>query len=171
MQRADLTPAEEAYALADLIGKGQADVRELMRRTGKSRGWVESRLALLSWPEDVQGALQAGVISLSVAKHFAAITNEQVRAQYLEAAVNNGCSEAVAVMWAQQASFAETGLIAAPANEEDAARLAGEPQAVVQKYTCFACGQIHTWRQVNFMAVCGSCQDAIAAARSQVATE
>lgn len=52
-QRADLNPREEALAVRELRASGRALV-ECARLLRRSVSWIESRLALLDWPADIQ---------------------------------------------------------------------------------------------------------------------
>ena len=54
IQREDLNPIEEAQTLRHLIEQRGYSVRRLAERLGKSKGYVDNRLALLRAPEDVQ---------------------------------------------------------------------------------------------------------------------
>lgn len=166
VQRLDMTPIEEAYGLLDLIGDGAADVRELQRQTGKSRAWIQSRLALANLPDDLQGAVQAGVLGIQVAQIFGTIENTDVRDQYVRAAIENGCTVEIAKIWAGQAHAAESGIMAMDQLKSLTDDQIKHPQVVDQQYHCFLCAGLFSWRRVNTLVVCGSCQDIVAANRS-----
>jgi len=165
VQRLDMTPIEEAYGLADLIGDGQADIRQLQRQTGKGREWIRTRLELIDLPEDLQGAIQAGMIGIGVARAFGKIQNAEVREMYVKSAIENGCTAEQAVVWAGNAQFAESGIITMDQIERQQSLDTPPPQVVDQQYHCFICAHLQSWRNVNTLVVCGSCQDSIAAAR------
>ena len=169
VQRLDMTPIEEAYGLADLIGDGVADVRELQRQTGKSRSWVVSRLELLDMPEDLQGAVQAGVIGIGVARAFSTIKNQDVLTQYIKAAAENGCTTEAAYSWAAQAEFAASGIMTMDKIREAGDEAQQNRPVVDQQYSCFICSETQSWRRVNTLVVCGPCQDAIVTTRQQAA--
>lgn len=171
VQRLDMTPIEEAYGLLDLIGDGLVDLRELQRQTGKSRAWLQTRLDLAALPEDLQGAVQAGVIGIGVAKAFGTIKNDDVRDQYLRAAIENGCTADQAHVWASQAQFAESGIMAMDKYASADSLTLQAPQVVDQQYSCFICADLQSWRRVNTLVVCGGCQDAIASGRTDAASE
>lgn len=171
VQRLDMTPIEEAYGLLDLIGDGEINVRRLQQQTGKSREWVRTRLELAEMPEDLQGAVQAGVIGVGVARAFSKIQNETVREQYIKAAVENGCTADQAIVWASQASFAESGIMTMDQIQDHGDNAAPPPQVVDQQYHCFICGQMHSWRRVNTLVICGGCQDVIGTARTSAITD
>src|SRR5919204_7002509 len=58
LQREDLSPLEEAEALADLIARHGYSHREVADLLGKSRPYVSNTLALTRLPEAVQAELQ-----------------------------------------------------------------------------------------------------------------
>jgi|GEM_PF-6481965 len=166
VQRENLTPIEEAYGLLELIGDGEADVRALQRQTGKSREWIKSRLALIDLPEDIQGAVQAGVIGIGVARQLGTIENPDIRQQYTTHAAEYGCTEDQARVWAGQAQFAETGMLSAQQTAELQQAITNEPQIVDQKFHCFICSNLHSWREVNTLVICGPCQSQVTRTRT-----
>jgi len=165
VQRLDMTPIEEGYGLLNLIGDGQADIRELQRQTGKSREWIRTRLDLVNLPDDLQGAVQAGMIGIGVARAFGEIENTDVRQQYLRAAVENGCTADMAKVWTQQAKFAEGGIAIADQFNLDMLNDPKMAAPVDQHYPCFICVVSTNWRRVNVLPICSSCQDAVTSTR------
>lgn len=165
VQRLDMTPIEEANGLAALIGDDIINVRALQRQTGKSRDWITSRLALLDMPDDLQGAVQAGLLGIGAARALATIDNDEVREQYTLIAVQDGCTTDQATAWAAQAKWAASGIIAMDELEARNIDPTSEPQAIDQQYHCFICTTMHSWRRVNALMVCGTCQEAIATSR------
>jgi ParB/RepB/Spo0J family partition protein len=166
VQRLEMTPMEEAYGIASLIGEGEADIRFLQRQTGKSRSWLLTRIALIDLPEDLQGALQAGVISMGVAREFGSIKNSDVRELYIKAAAENGCTAYQARIWANQAQFAESGIMTMEQIQKNGIDLKSEPVAQDQHYHCFICATLTNWRRINALMICGTCQDTIGEART-----
>lgn len=69
--RADLTPLEEALALAQLQQETGDGVRELARRIGKGKDWVSDRLRLAKLPDPVQERVAAGDIGLHAVPQIA----------------------------------------------------------------------------------------------------
>lgn len=162
VQREPLTPIEEAYGLLDLIGDGAADVRELQRQTGKSREWIKTRLELAELPEDLQGAVQAGVIGIGVARAFGRIANDDVREQYIRAAAENGCTTDQAAIWANQAEFAATGIMTMQEIQRTGEASIDVSQTEERHYNCFICKGVHSWRRISTVVICGTCIDAVA---------
>ena len=166
VQRLDMTPMEEAYGLADLIGDGEINVRALQAQTGKSRDWIRTRLALINMPDDLQGAVQAGVLNIGVAQQFATIESPIVREMYINAAVENGCSNDQAKAWAAQAQYAEQGVKTMDEINREALENHNLRPPADLHYHCFICSVLYNWRRTNPLIVCTDCQDKIGAART-----
>lgn len=160
-QREELTPLEEAYALEQLIRESQIDIAEAAKLTGKNPRWIRARLQLLELSEPLQAALQDGLISQGIALQLHRLPPGEDQNHYLDAAMRSGCTESLADIWISAALLAVEGVQRARASEAESDALFAEPQRADQKYTCFVCAESTTWRRVNFLTCCGSCQDTI----------
>lgn len=167
VQREALTPVEEAYGLVELIGDKVADVYSLQRQTGKSREWIRTRLEILDFPDEVQGAIQAGRLSIAAARHLSRIQNPILLEQYLGYAVENGMSGPEAEAYANNAQYAEAGILPPPAAGENGEAYTPPPAIVEHKYHCFMCRDVKSWREINTLIICGTCQDIVAASAEQ----
>lgn len=159
VQRLDMTPIEEAYGLLDLIGEGEANIRKLQMQTGKSRDWVRNRLDLIDLPDDLQGAIQAGVIGVGVAKAFGQISSPQVREHYVKMAIENGCTTDQAIVWAGQAKYAETGIMTMDEIQRTGSRILDEEPPAQMHYSCFICQDLSNWRRTTSVIICANCQN------------
>ena len=74
VQRADLTPIEEAQAYHELIEEFGLTQAEIAQRVGKSRAAVANTLRLLQAPAPVQEALSAGQITEGHARALLGLT-------------------------------------------------------------------------------------------------
>jgi ParB family chromosome partitioning protein len=68
IQRADLSPIEEAHAYAKLMEEFNLTQEQAAQRVGKSRSVVANTLRLLNLPSEMQLALSDGRISMSMAR-------------------------------------------------------------------------------------------------------
>jgi len=75
----ELTPLEEARALARLRDEHKLDLAEIAARTGRGVRLVRQRLALLGLVDEVQAALAGGRITLGVALDLATLAPEAQR--------------------------------------------------------------------------------------------
>lgn len=165
VQRQDLTPIEEAFGLMELIGEGIRDVSQLRRQTGKSREWIKTRLALIDMPEDLQGALQAGVINIGVALALATIEDNDIRSQYTQYAVDNGATTDQVKAWAGTAQYAATGLSTMDEVINAVAEQRQTSGPVELMYQCFNCGDHGNSRSVMSVIICTGCHEHIATRR------
>lgn len=75
IQRADLSPIEEASAFRQLIEKFGHSQERLAESLGKSRSYIANALRLLTLPTDVIGMVQTGALSAGHAR--ALVTSEK----------------------------------------------------------------------------------------------
>jgi ParB family chromosome partitioning protein len=76
IERADMTPVEEAEAAARVLGNCQGNRDEAAKRLGWSRGTLDKRLSLMYATEKVREALQNGKIMLGHAELLAVCRKE-----------------------------------------------------------------------------------------------
>lgn len=161
-QREPMTPIEEAYAVAAMMLEPGANVSIVARLLGKPPQWCRQRMRLIELPEEIQEAIHDRKLTLAVATHLGAIQDPDTRAFYVANAIQNGCTETVAAIWASQAIAAANGTVPAPRTQAELDELESEPAHVDQIYTCFVCRAPFSWRRINLHVLCGGCQDAIA---------
>lgn len=77
IQRADMSPTEEAEAAAKILGRCQGDRDEAARRLGWSRSTLDKRLALMNCSEKVRKALSERRIQLGHAELLAVVTRDR----------------------------------------------------------------------------------------------
>lgn len=77
VQRANMSPSEEAQAAAKVLGNCSGDRDEAAKRLGWTRSTFDKRLALMNCSEDVRRALTERKISLGIAELFATATKEK----------------------------------------------------------------------------------------------
>ncbi|HZR84818.1 MAG TPA: ParB/RepB/Spo0J family partition protein [Candidatus Binatia bacterium] len=79
IQRADLSPLEEARAYRGLIDDFALTQDEVANRVGKSRPAIANALRLLSLPEDIQSEITAGRITAGHARALLALESDRAR--------------------------------------------------------------------------------------------
>lgn len=85
--RKGMTLTEEVEAVATLHDNDNKSPSQICQLIGKSRAWVDRRLALPNLDEEVAGACFAGLISLGMAETLSTIEDQGVRRQILNEAV------------------------------------------------------------------------------------
>lgn len=94
-----LTPLEEARECQLWLDGGMSRT-EIARRRRRSVEWVEGRLAMLSWPDDVRQAVAAGELGLAVARELVAVDFGPYRADLIAEAKRAGATARVVAAWA-----------------------------------------------------------------------
>ncbi|MBC7224029.1 MAG: ParB/RepB/Spo0J family partition protein [Anaerolineae bacterium] len=90
IQRADLSPLEEAQAYAQLMEEFGLTQEQVAARVGKSRAAVANTVRLLRLPQAVKEALAAGEITEGHARALLALPEERMQRQALEAIRKRG---------------------------------------------------------------------------------
>ena len=79
VQREELNPVERARAFKQLVDEFHLVQREIAARIGKSREMIANTLRLLSLPEDILGAVQAGRITEGHARAILMVGDDGVK--------------------------------------------------------------------------------------------
>jgi len=97
--RVDLNPREEARAVASLLaqGKPRAECARILRR---SLTWVESRIELQTWPDDLQDGVARGELTMSSARILAQVDHDNYRGQLIDEAKRIGANANTVSLWA-----------------------------------------------------------------------
>ncbi|MDP3984849.1 MAG: ParB/RepB/Spo0J family partition protein, partial [Acidimicrobiia bacterium] len=92
LQRADLSPLEEAAAYRQLLEDFGLTHDEVGRRVGKSRAAVTNTLRLLGLPAAVQGLLERGELSAGAARALAGLEDRAFAEHVAKRAATEGWS-------------------------------------------------------------------------------
>ena len=84
VQREDLTPLQEATSVGQMHQNLGWSVRDIARRTGKPKSWVQDVLALFKAPEDVKVMVRERPDSIRQARFIARLPDERDRQQLVE---------------------------------------------------------------------------------------
>lgn len=154
IQRADLSPIEEARALAkgrDVLG---LTVEELATRASRSEAWVRGRLDLLTWPLMAIEAIGSGQASVSALKPLMEIEDAVERDRLLACAIEGGASANVTRIWAQQArGFASPG----PEGLSNRDAMMVGVGDVVVSMPCFSCREKRDAMSLQIVRICRAC--------------
>lgn len=139
LERQDVDPVDEALFIGRLIGENENKIKEVAEKLNRSVGWVEDRLAILTYPEYMIQALRGGTLKLGVAKYLGAIEDENYRYTFVQSALNNNMS----VLQAEHLFRQWKGGVLKPSSEimpSDLEVPAGErPRA---RAVCARCGKV-----------------------------
>ncbi|MBA7560740.1 Nucleoid occlusion protein [subsurface metagenome] len=101
--RQDLNPMEQATMLKFMLEELGYSIIEIARFCNKSRDWVSRQLGLLDLDQQTQEAIAAARLSPSVAHELKNISDPKLRTDYINYAIQGGCTEKAARDWARQA--------------------------------------------------------------------
>jgi ParB/RepB/Spo0J family partition protein len=99
INRADLTPIEEATTYKNLISACGLTVEEVAKKMGRSAGTIKRRMDLLKMPPQLQEAVHAKRITITVAEELWPISDMTDLDYYLSFALDGGCTKEVARSW------------------------------------------------------------------------
>ena len=101
--RSDLNPIQQAHLLKFMLEDLQYSTTELAQFCNHTRDWVSRQLTLLDLNQTAQDAIEAGKLSASVAIELKPIPDDKLRSDYINYAIEGGCTEKAARDWARQA--------------------------------------------------------------------
>lgn len=102
LARENLTPIEEARIFAGLISNYDMDAEAVGAKFGYKPGTVRRRLDLIQMPPELQDAVHAGQIGVSVAEELWPIADRGDLNYYLTFAIENGCTKSTARGWCKE---------------------------------------------------------------------
>lgn len=92
LQREDLNPIEEAFAIKSLMDEHDLTQEDVAKRLGKSRPAIANSVRLLNLPDRIRDLLLEGKLQAGHARALAAITDEKVMCEVAEVAAQEGWS-------------------------------------------------------------------------------
>lgn len=158
LQRADLSPMEEARAIDAMMTVNNRSIDDVARMLNRSPTWIQNRVELLLLPDDLCQAIHTGQLAASTAKYLSEVDDDQHRRYLTTYALDSGASARVIREWV---------------NAWKIARDAGDPstapipdpvvfgQEVVVSMPCGTCGEVYDHRSMVIMRVCRACASEI----------
>ena len=101
--RQDLNPIEQSHMLKFMLEELGYSTLEIGKFCNRDKSWVSKQLVLLDLDEDIQEAIAMGKLSPSVAHELRLIPDQHLRSDYMNYAIQGGCTEKAARDWARQA--------------------------------------------------------------------
>lgn len=92
IQRHDLSPIEEARGLKRLISEFKLTQEQAADKVGRSRVAVTNILRLLNLPEEIQGYISSGTMSMGQAKQLLGLKDKEQQLKVAEAIIEGGWS-------------------------------------------------------------------------------
>jgi ParB/RepB/Spo0J family partition protein len=100
--REDLSTAEEAAFIADLINKYDFTEEQLCRAVRQKPSWVNSRLSLLRGNKDVFDALRARQINMAVAQQLNRVKDDAQCKYFLNLVIEGGATALTVTRWVSE---------------------------------------------------------------------
>lgn len=158
LNRANLSPIEEAAVYADLKDEHGLTIKQIGDRMGRSGSHVEQRIELISMPEEVQKEIHRGKISASVAKVLCRIKDKKELFYHLELAVENGVTASIMQQWVDdwkdKIKYRDTKFVEGSSPVEETL-----PEKTYA--ACQICETPVEYGDIKFIKVCGECLDNI----------
>lgn len=161
VQRSNLSALEEANQLASAVERDPAGTDGIAEKLGRSRNWVEDRLELLAYPEELRAAVHRKTVSLAAAKHLAKIPDPSDRCIAIEQAELHGITARTARDWLRQSQMAQ------PAQADPSQNVDAHPSERFRTTTyadCFMCKQSIDIIQTLSVRMCHGCLQELAQA-------
>ena len=154
LQRLQMNPLEEARAVQLLHEQRGLSIRDIAQRTKHGTSWVQDRLALLSLPDNFQGAVGRRELSINSAQQLQAITDTELRDYYLHLAKVNGATISQVGAWVQEWQARQT-FTGADTYGKPIPRAPGRPSP--QHQDCGFCDTPVQFSALQWIPCCQSC--------------
>jgi ParB/RepB/Spo0J family partition protein len=165
LQREDMTPLEEARAVARFVERGEPDsaIARLFRR---SASWVRARRDLLNMPDNVQHAVQTGRLTLGVAAQLADVDHAGYRQQLIEEAHRTGATALTAAHWRQHYLTDRDRIIG---NNLVIEEILSRREAWKIVIPCDLCDTDKDYQDTRSIRVCLNCRNELAQVKAETA--
>lgn len=161
--REGLSPVEEADIVARFLARKQP-VAAITRELRRSRSWVEQRMALLDYPEDIRAAVHDGSLSLALAHLLAQIDHDPYRAELVAEAARVGANSATATVWLAHFQRDRDMIVKNQQTVQEILTARDEYRIIV---SCDGCQQETDIAATRLLRFCAHCVAAIDAERQQ----
>lgn len=152
--RKDLSPVEQASAIADCFEQERMTVEELASAFHRTPYWIQHQIAMLDWPSDVLEAVHLKLLSVSSAANLAQVTDEVYRDFLMRNAVDSGATARATAAWLQawrSMQPAEAAVQAEPIPQGVV------PVPAVPQSPCLCCGMVHPVNEMSHVPICTRC--------------
>lgn len=156
IQRADLTPIEEARALTAMQNVLGMSMEQMAHSASRSEAWVRGRLDLLTWPTPAIEALGEGRASVAALRPLMDIENEVERDRLIVCAIDAGATAQLTRAWAAQAQGYASDSPEAMGPRSRSMFAIGD---VVVSMPCFSCRENRDAFSLQVVRICRPCLD------------
>jgi ParB family chromosome partitioning protein len=154
LQRDDLTPMEEALAVARMTEATGADAHEIARLLRRSESWVRQRIELMQMPDDLRALTHTRDLAITTALNLARVTDDAHRAYLTNYALRSGANAGVIRQW-----VSEWELACARGEADSAPRpvVGDAQQPMIIQIPCYTCHTPTDHREMEIVRLCKGC--------------
>jgi ParB/RepB/Spo0J family partition protein len=152
-QRTNLNPREEALAI-EALRKDRRPIVEIARLVRRSVSWVEARLELLQWPDDLQAAVAAGTLPLRSAALLAEIDHDEYRKDLVDEAQRTGATAATIGVWIAHYHQDRQRILS---NRESVREILERRETFKVMFRCECCEEEYDTQQSVLLRICTDC--------------
>ena len=164
IQRKQMSLMEEAAHVGHLHGAGKMSINEIAERTGHGNSWVQDRLAVLEFPDNLKELVHGGHIRIGAALILSRVSNKEQLDYFIHCARAGGCTAQTAEAWWldwQAREKMNTGL------SYDGTIPQPLPLPEQPPVTCFLCGESKQRDFVSITYTCVECQHIVTTEKSE----
>lgn len=155
LHRRDLNPVEEAAAFAALIAHHGYTPGQLARQIGRTPDYIETRGAILDWPEEIREALRRGEIKLAAARELAQVDDPAHRTYLLTWAIKQGATASLVASWVHDYKMQRVAAEARGGNYQSPGSNVQPPEPTLQ---CAFCAEWKNLRDIEILRACSKCR-------------
>jgi len=163
LNREDMTPVDEANAVARFVARGEPDAA-IARLFRKSLSWVRTRRDLITYPDDLRTAVAAKTITLGDAAALTDIDHADYRKSLIQEAIRTGATAATAEVWRQHYLTDRERIIGNNLVIQDILERREAWKIVV---ACDLCDTDHDYPDTVSIRVCRTCRNELAAVKAE----
>ena len=152
--RKNLTPIEQAVAIATEVKEKRMTVEQLAAGFRKTTEWIRRQIAICGWPEDVLEGIHTGKLSIAAAANLACITEDYYRKMLVRQACENGATARTTSAWLQawRSMLPPSEAIKQEPEDPDAPAMPMVPQA-----PCLVCHDVFRVDELSHVPLCSHC--------------
>jgi len=157
LHRANLTPIEEAIAIARLDSEQGLTIEEIARTVHRSAGWVRERLQLAALGDELRELVHQRALSIRAALLLAEVTDDAHRHHLTRYAMHDGVSVPVLRAWVTEWHNAQASADGTPA---PLPQMPSFGQPVIILVPCFLCRTPTPHTHSHAVRICPECANA-----------
>lgn len=162
LHREGVNAVDVAHYIASVLERFHLSHGQAAERLGVGLAWLEQRLGLLRWPEDVRNAVREGWVSFAVGRELVGIKSDGIRRACIDTARRAGCSVRQAAMWRRNWAKERQGTTAADSGDNGVS----DEEGAEFGHACILCDKVTAREDGTIVFLCSRCQDTLAGQKS-----